>query len=516
LTNAASDELERRLYALGVERRSTLYVGTVHGFALTRIVLPFAAVCGSPELSDPRIASERQVRAALDQAISEFYAESDRRYVDSTVLRLRKMMDEDAWVHAGGQLTAVHRRFEELLHDQGLLDFDDIVIRSVEFVERNEFVRRALAARYPRLYIDEYQDLAPGLDRLVRALCFDQSANAELFAVGDPFQSIYGWTGSRPELLQDLAGRSDVQVVELDVNYRSGNELIRISSKALGQVREIRGLRDGGAVHGHLIEEGFDAQLDAVAELSKAYNAGGTAFDEIAILCHSNAECLRAADVLRNAGLPVFVRDTAEYRLTSATLMVEALAAWALLPRGHSGHRLGDLLRRWRSFVPEADVPLVQLLIAWREFGSQPAVAFLEDLRGLGLGTALATPAKADDAIEIAKMRRSFMEGELAGLTFAGLAERARAVDRVHVTTMTSSKGLEFDIVIMVGIEEGKIPFWNATQAEIDEDRRKFYVSVTRARESVHIFFSGWFQWRPGGRVNQDGPSRFVRELGLG
>jgi DNA helicase-2/ATP-dependent DNA helicase PcrA len=80
---------------------------------------------------------------------------------------------------------------------------------------------------------------------------------------------------------------------------------------------------------------------------------------------------------------------------------------------------------------------------------------------------------------------------------------------------MTSSKGLEFDVVFMVGLEDGKIPFWNATEAEIEEDRRKFYVSLTRARESVHIFYSGWFQWRPGGRVNADGPSRFVRELGL-
>lgn len=515
LTNAAADELQHRLDALGIERRSTLFIGTVHGFALTRIVLPFASVCGYPELVDPRIASERQVGAALDQAISEFYSEGDRRYVDSTVLRLRKMMNDEAWAEAGGQLAEVHERFEELLHDQGLVDFDDIIIRAVELVERHEFVRRALVARYPHLYVDEYQDLAPGLDRLVRALCFDYSANAELFAVGDPFQSIYGWTGSRPELLHELGERSDVELVELDINYRSGNELIRISSEALGQVREIRGLREGGTVHGHLIKEGFDAQLEAVAELIQTYNADGTVCDQIAVLCHSNAECLRAADALREAGVPAYVRDNDEYRLTPATLMVEALAAWAVLPHGQSGHRLGDLLRRWRAYVPKVDVLLVQLLTDWRELGEQPAVAFLDQLRELGLGRALTNPARADDAIEVAKMRRSLTEGKLADLTLSGLAERARALNRVHVTTMSSSKGLEFDVVMMVGMEDGKIPFWNATASEIEEDRRKFYVSLTRARESVHIFFSGWFQWRPGGRVNEEGPSRFVLELGL-
>src|SRR4051812_34801275 len=75
LTNAAADELERRLDGIGVDRRSTLFIGTVHSFALTRIVLPFAAVAGYPELARPRIASDAQVDALLAQAVSEFYDE---------------------------------------------------------------------------------------------------------------------------------------------------------------------------------------------------------------------------------------------------------------------------------------------------------------------------------------------------------------------------------------------------------------------------------------------------------
>ena len=73
---------------------------------------------------------------------------------------------------------------------------------------------------------------------------------------------------------------------------------------------------------------------------------------------------------------------------------------------------------------------------------------------------------------------------------------------------MTSSKGLEFDVVVMLGIEDGKIPFFNSTEAETEEDRRKFYVSLSRARQAVHIFYSGWFRWHPSGRINNDGPSR--------
>src|SRR4051794_40318119 len=144
LTNAAADELERRLDALGVDRRSTLFVGTVHSFALTRIVLPFAAVAGYPELSNPRIASDRQVKAVLDQAVSEFYGDGQGRFVDSTVKRLRRMMDPDEWARAGGSIAQVSERFEHLLHGQGLIDFDDIVIRAVGLVEEHAFVRRVL------------------------------------------------------------------------------------------------------------------------------------------------------------------------------------------------------------------------------------------------------------------------------------------------------------------------------------------------------------------------------------
>jgi DNA helicase-2/ATP-dependent DNA helicase PcrA len=515
LTNAAADELDRRLDVLGTDRRSTLFVGTVHSFALIRIVLPFAAAGGYPEFSNPQIASDRQVNAALNQAVNEFYGPGEGRYVDSTVKRLRKMMDPDEWARAGGYVAQVSERFEQILHDQGLIDFDDIIIRAVDLVEGQAFVRRALAARYSHLYVDEYQDLAPGLDRLVRALCFDRTANAELFAVGDPFQSIYGWTGSRPELLSELTQRPGVSVVQLEINYRSGNEIIRISSQALGEEREIRGLREGGTVTAHQVPEGFDAQLVAAAELIQRYAEGETSYDEVAVLCHSNAECLETADALREAGLPVFVRDNDEYRLTPATLMVEALSAWAVLPRGQSGHRLGELLRRWRGFVRDAEVELVRHLVDSRTLGDQPATEFLNALGGLGLRRGLANPSRADDAIEMAKMQRSLASGKLAGLTLAGLAERARALGRVYVTTMSSSKGLEFDVVVMVGIEDGKIPFFNSTGAALDEDRRKFYVSLTRGRHAVHIFYSGWFQWKRGGPINRDGPSRFLCELGL-
>jgi len=112
-------------------------------------------------------------------------------------------------------------------------------------------------------------------------------------------------------------------------------------------------------------------------------------------------------------------------------------------------------------------------------------------------------------------MTRALATGELASASLTDLAERAKNVDRVEVTTTSSAKGLEFDVVLLLGADEGKMPHFSsvADRAKLDEDRRKFYVSLTRARDEVHIFYSG-FDDRYG-RIRPNGPSRFLRLLGL-
>jgi len=380
LTNAAADELERRLRALGVPRRSTLFVGTVHGFALSRIIAPYARVAGLSEVAEATVASDEHRRASFQQALADVYLPGeDIRFVGSTMERRRRLMTEDdAWEQVDPKVPQLIARYEEALRRRGLIDFEDIVRIAVELVEQHEFIRRALVARFPNLYVDEYQDLAPGLDRLVRALCFDYAANAELFAVGDPDQAIYGWTGTRPELLGELAAMSGVKAVGLEINYRCGREIIRCSKLALGEERQVEGVREGGTVEAHNCSDGFASQCEQAAELAREAHAAGTPLEEIAVLCARNDECAEAAGILRAAGVPVFQRGKDEYAVTPATLLVEALAAWATLPRGTSGQRLGELLRRWRFLVGASNgiaaaAALVKTLLEFSDRDAEPA-----------------------------------------------------------------------------------------------------------------------------------------------
>jgi DNA helicase-2/ATP-dependent DNA helicase PcrA len=521
LTNPATDELRRRLQDLGVESRSTLFVGTVHSFALRRIVLPFARIAGQPELAELRIANDQQQNTALSQAIGEVFVTDDTRYARSTIkINRRRMATPDEWALSGGGLQEAARRYEALLRGQGLMDFDDVITAAVHFVEQHQIIRRVLTAEYPRFYVDEYQDLAPGLDRLVQALCFDYAVNAELFAVGDPDQAVYGFTGSRPELLVDLSGRNGVTPVRLDHNYRCGAEIIRIANRLLPGQHAVHGERVGGSVTALHCPQGFDQQCQAAAAAATQAHGRGVPLHEIVAICPTNDQCQELARTFRQSSLPAAVRG-GEYRLTPATLLVEACAAWAVLGRETSHYRLAELLRQWRSLLGprwerQADVALTTLLLGYAGKGTVRAIQLLEALLDIGLLRALAHPALSDEADEMARMRQAFAAGTLNQLTVHGLGDRARRVDRVEVTTMNSSKGLEFDVVLILGMDQGAVPHFSARNDpdQLKEDRRKFYVSLTRARDEVQIFYSGFTLW-PNGDPNPNGPSQFLKEIGF-
>ena len=113
----------------------------------------------------------------------------------------------------------------------------------------------------------------------------------------------------------------------------------------------------------------------------------------------------------------------------------------------------------------------------------------------LGLRKLVEDPGSSQDGRQLERLRRALAtDGELSDLTVAGLGERARAKGRVMAATTHGAKGLEFDVVIVCDAEEGRMPHWGSILGDdpsaIDEDRRKFYVSLTRARLPVHVVWS--------------------------
>ena len=244
--NECAKELEQRLDALGIEPGGRVFIGTVHSFSLTQIILPYAKTAGLGLPDGFGVATQQQTRAAMEDAYRRTIGGADNpqnwsfrmgRYRRSILNR-----NVPAWRGQDPQLAALVEAYEEELRDLGVIDFDDMPLLGVRALRDNPWLQRALLAKYPILAVDEYQDLGQALHRMVMGLCF--SAGIRLLAVGDVDQSIYGFTGANPELLQQLSERQDVETVRLRLNYRCGSRIVTASSYALGEERDY-GTPDG-------------------------------------------------------------------------------------------------------------------------------------------------------------------------------------------------------------------------------------------------------------------------------
>lgn len=519
---AAAAELAARLRSLGVKRRANLFVGTLHGFALNAIISPYAPLVGRGNVLEARVVDKDTRKRIMDEAIGAVYNENENTFaVDSTVERRRRHIEftDDEDMFGGERIAEVARHYEQGLATEGFIDFDDMVRIAVELVRDHEFVRKALTARFPKLYIDEYQDLGPGLHYLVTSLCFDERASSTLFAVADPEQCIYVFSGAAPELVEEMADRSDVTDVSLEVNYRCSEEIIRQSMTALEQPIKVEGIRKGGTVMVHKAEGWVEGQArEALPPIREAI-AQDSPLENIAVICITNNECQEAAAILREDGIPVFVRTSDQYATTPATQFLEGAAEWVSVPRGEAGFSLADLLASWRGLLADKwerarAIELVSYLLSIDGGGATSAHDFIERIAAMRLSESLADRVEGQEgAASIEVMLKNLASGEsLDGLTISELGDRAQAKNRVHVITMHGSKGLEFDHVYMLGLEYNRLPWWSASGWEIIQARRQFYVALTRARHSVHMYYTGWTVDKYQRRHN-DGPSRFVSKL---
>jgi DNA helicase-2/ATP-dependent DNA helicase PcrA len=519
MTNEAVGELRRRLSDLGAPFRANLFVGTVHAFALGCVVRPYAEAAGRGPLAEARLARTSEIDDAFEEAFNAVLgAGANPVGVEETMNRVRRLGDYSGSRFLGGpDIAALARAYEANLEREGLYDFNDLMRHALDMLSENEWLRRVLVSTYPHLYIDEYQDLPPTLDALVRMFCFDQAVDATLFAVGDPDQAIYGFMGTRPQLLTELAEISGVTKVELEVNYRCGQAIIDASLAALGETRVVRGISEGGEIVVHAPADGDEAQHALAVDLVMQAHAEGVPYEQITVLSYANFERDLVAEALRSAGIPTYARSDVNYRTTPVTMAIEALASYAS-SEPPEPTELADVVDAWNFALPERidheqQTELVRLLIDTP--AEHDAGTFVEALATVGLESTFEDDSESLDAREVQRMREALgAAGSLADMTVAQLGDRARARGCVMAATTHGVKGLEFDVVIILDAEEGRLPNWrtikSGDRAAIEEDRRKFYVGLTRARKRVHVASAGWRISRAGNRYTVD-VSRFVR-----
>ena len=524
--NQCVKELKKRLGKLGIEEGSRSFIGTVHSFCLREVVMPYAKLAGislpDPLKVAPPSEQERHFEDAVNAAIGNINPHDVRTPFDEF---RRTVLDRTSEEWTGNDRYApLVIKYEQLLADAGKIDFDGMALTGLALIKNHAWVRKALKAKYPILVVDEYQDLGIPLHQIVFHLCVE--GGMRLFAVGDPDQSIYGFTGARPSLMNELAKQEDVEDIRLRLNYRCGKTIIVASTTALAESRDFESAEDHkGVVQDYQCAKGFDEQVSLAVETivpEARARRNGRKLGDIGILYLNQYDGETISQAVDTAGIEYVRFDQGNpYQRTPVISWLEDCASWCA-----GGWRLGEprlsaLLQSWMRFIPslskDSEITKCRRVLVKFLFSSRsPDMRLLEWLYAFtkqGLYANIKNePTMADEVEALKSLHEACKDGKpLAQYTVANFGGQRGSPDRLNLTTIHSAKGLEYDVVIMMGLEQGRIPYYKVSPSQEKEARRLFYVAMTRARHEVHLLWSGWYIRK--GTKFANGRSKFVDEV---
>jgi DNA helicase-2/ATP-dependent DNA helicase PcrA len=388
--------------------------------------------------------------------------------------KVRRIKPE-RWLTEGGDrapippelFARVYRDYERVKREAGRLDFEDMLVQTVELLETDPAAAALVQSRKCWFSVDEYQDTNPLCERLLELWLGESD---DLAVVGDPDQTIYTFTGATPDFLTGFELRHPgARTVTLSENYRSSPQILALANRLLA---------DGGrsplvATQPEGTPPAIGQYLDPEAEIRgllawlRAVGEAGVAPTETAVLVRMNAQLPPIEDALTRAGIGFTVRGG---RFFDRREIKEALR----LLRRENGSEVGAALvvAIERLFVER--LGLDDIAADAGQEGRERA-ASLELLLGIVEDLAAGSPALTLAEVLVELDRRA--EAESAGST-----------EGVNLLTYHRAKGLEWDAVYLPALEEGTLPIRQAKDAEeIAEERRLLYVGITRARRFLAI-----------------------------
>jgi DNA helicase-2/ATP-dependent DNA helicase PcrA len=514
--NDAVREFSQRLREMGFRPGHRLFLGTVHSFALNQVIRPFASILRLEPLINPRLVSSTSKSDALNRVRNDFGFSLTDTALDNSITQVRRAVALQTSLDSFDErMVFAATEYEALLNEMMVVDFESLTLGALAIIEQSESVRAILVAKFPWIAVDEYQDLGGPLNRIVLRL---EESGCKIFAVGDPDQSIYGFGGADPRFLRDLTERDSFATFRLKFNYRSGQQIIDAAEVSLGQSRGYLappGREDQGHIDILPVDGGLEGQSRFIVEtLVPRLLLEGVPAHEIAVLFRSRDVGLETLYGASLASSISYLFET-DKRVPSSPFFrwLQRCAAWSL--DDIDSDSLLDLCEDLQNLVShpltgfdEVEQMKQMMMILEHSDRATPFRDWFSNMNDqLGLLEAMRFEGTlTDDIDEIERLSSEedqLLLGELAGII--------KVEGNVIVSTYHSSKGREFDVVILPELQKSLFPWDNRTVAEEQEDRRLFYVGITRARKRVFLIFSPYFVNNRGRTVH--GPSKFVLEV---
>jgi len=571
-TNKAAREMKERLERAAPGATASMWVGTFHATGV-RILRRHGEAAG---LKRDFSIHDADDSANLVKTILQRHP-NDARFIKSPrVLRdmISRMKNDlippslaaQRAVGAGEErVAALYAEYEKELRRHNAVDFDDLIMKVVELFAASDEARETYARRFHYILVDEFQDTNAIQMAMIDGL---SSVHRNLFVVGDDDQSIYSWRGARVEHILEFEHLyPHTKVIRLEQNYRSTQTILDAANGVIEHNRGRKGKRlwtDAGAGEKVRVSASPDDESEAlsVIEVVRRELESGTALKDIAVLYRTNAQSRSLEEALVSHGkIPyqligsVKFYERAEVRDVLAYCKALANPADDLsikriinVPRRGIGKTSIEQVEQWA--VEHGTSMLDALRGSGAGLGAAAASrcrAFLDLFGGLKqLAETEVAPhvieailkstdymkylaenypdaeARVENVEELLSAAHSYAEGAEDKSLRAFLEEVALVADvdqmdfdsgQLTLMTLHNAKGLEFNTVIITGLEEGLFPHYNSIDdsAAIEEERRLFYVGMTRARRRLFLTFAG--MRRRMGLLEGGVPSRFLNEI---
>lgn len=485
-TRKAAGELRTRLHALQI--RDAVAAGTFHGIAYAQLRRRWADEGRHPPAVWTRKATvlSRLVPAQVARdrnALADVAAEIEwakARLVDPGLYADEAVAGARTPPVPLGQMAEIYRLYEAEKARRGALDLDDLLIHCARAMDEDAAFAAAQRWAFRHVFVDEFQDVNPAQGHLLDCWLGDR---LDLCVVGDPNQAIYSWNGADPSRIQGFADRyPTATVVRLDRNYRSTPEVVTLAGAVIRRRPEaVHCTRRRGPVPSLTSYPDDWAEARAIAaRLRRARRPNGP-WSDLAVLTRTNAQLVLIQRALAAAQIP--------HRLVGGGAFVEHPAVRSHLGNLHGGRQE---LAAWLADLENATLGGSEG--GWLE----PRLDEGEPQAGAtgpeAAGGAEEAVAHRLTLVRLAREYRSIdpdatADGFAEWLTLALRSEAESAGgDGVCLTTFHRSKGLEWEVVFLAGLEHGYVPIGHATTpAKLSEERRLVYVAMTRSREHLHL-----------------------------
>jgi len=553
-TNKAAREMKDRIVALISDDCKDLWVGTFHSIC-ARLLRMFGKDIGLAQ-NYSIYDTDDQIKIIMEaaKAVGHLLDKQTAYAVLSRISKAKSKLEtpSEYLSHVASQeerMTAdIYITYQDMLTKHQAVDFDDLIMKAVHLVRYSDAARK-FCHKFEWIMVDEYQDTNVAQNRLIDEM---RSPTANVFVVGDDQQSIYRFRGAEVKNILDFKDQYRADIVILDRNYRSTKQIVNASNALIAHntmrlEKRVSALRDGVPI---LMYEAEDSDDEAEYIASTIRDMLDAAFkpSDFAVLYRTNYLSQAVEKALRTykipyeiiGGLSFYQRMEIKDVLAFLSILVNPMddinfERIFLKQRGLGKQSFAALKKRAADFntsafrlffdmtfndkvEPFAEEFRVFLRGLLKEKDAPPSVLIktiweqnLKDLLHDDEDTVENRDQNVSELISEARGYDSIHEF-LSQVSLLTSVDKTGNEDCVKLMTIHASKGLEFPVVFLMGLNESILPHVKAVEPEdIEEERRLCYVGMTRAMDVLHITWARErYNW---GSLSRMAPSRFVNEI---